>query len=51
MAATTGQPSAVDMLLDLGASFTADKNDDTFFDIAIRERHTEVAFVIIRHAR
>ncbi|XP_060594443.1 transient receptor potential cation channel subfamily A member 1-like isoform X2 [Ruditapes philippinarum] len=51
LASRKNHPSAVELLMTVGAEFTRNTADDTFMDIAIRDRHTEVAFSVIRHDR
>ncbi|XP_052774065.1 transient receptor potential cation channel subfamily A member 1-like isoform X2 [Mya arenaria] len=52
LASKEDHPNAVGLLLSLGAKMiTIDKNDHTFMDIALQERHSEVAFAVIRHDR
>ncbi|XP_045160098.2 transient receptor potential cation channel subfamily A member 1-like isoform X2 [Mercenaria mercenaria] len=51
LASRENHPSAVEMLMTVGAEFTRNTENDTFMDIAIRERHTEVAYAVIRHDR
>ena len=51
MASSENHPSVVELLMTLGSNFTKDANEESFFDIAIRERYSDVAFAIIRHDR
>ncbi|XP_052283274.1 transient receptor potential cation channel subfamily A member 1-like isoform X2 [Dreissena polymorpha] len=52
MAARYNHPGVVGLLLTLGANIPSkDIHGDTFMDIALRERQSEVAFAVIRHAR
>ncbi|KAL4235703.1 Transient receptor putative cation channel subfamily A member 1 [Mactra antiquata] len=51
LAAKANHASAVELLMTIGANFKRNDQDDTFIDIVIRERHSEVAFAIIRHDR
>ena len=51
MASRAGHASTVELLMCLGAKFSKNSDDHTFFDIAIQEKHTEVGFAIVRHGR
>lgn len=51
LASKEHHPSMIELLLTIGATFTKNANKDSFMDIAIRERHSEVALAILHHER
>ena len=51
VASRKGHAAAVELLLCVGAQLTKNNDNLSFFDIAIQEKFTEVAFAIVRHER
>jgi ankyrin repeat protein len=51
VASKGGHASAVVMFLDKGAEFLQNKNDQTYLDIALSNKHTDVALATVRHDR
>ncbi|KAK3089349.1 hypothetical protein FSP39_002938 [Pinctada imbricata] len=51
IAGSLGQTAAVELLLTLGAKFEMNKEEKNFLDLAVENKHTEIAFAVVRHER
>lgn len=51
IAGSLGQTAAVELLLTLGAIFELNKEDKNFLDLAVENKHSEIAFAVVRHER